>query len=353
MLRVRRASSKRRGSCLEKENSMGGNGSGVPSGLIPVSGLVLLLSAAFAAPGAAADVNECFVRKMRGCSQVGTNPPALRPNPFTFKTDVYADSSMALAGGWIRTPNGTNLPLVWSERQYRLPSYSFEEGFSDEPRMDASYPGGNYTFELLTTHNGNPTNTLSLLSGVFPEPPWLRNLDAAQHLDPEADFSFTWTPFTEATTDDEIQFQLWKQGNPGTLVFSTDGYFSGTNTSIPIPRRTLAYGTTYIGFLVFLRISQSDTNSFPGVRFLSAYDSYTVFSFQTRPLPSLQITLDNGTATLAWPLFYDFLSLQETDDPSRPGSWRLLENPSVPIGAFYNVTVATTNTGRFYRLIRP
>ncbi|HEY5911090.1 MAG TPA: hypothetical protein VJA21_10850 [Verrucomicrobiae bacterium] len=319
--------------------------------LTTVTALILLLSIAFPASSGAADVNSCFVRKMMGYSQVGTNLPVVRPNPFSFAADAYADSSDALREGWIRSPGGTNRPVVWATQQYRLPSFSFREDFATQGSMDAVYPGGSYTIELLTAHDGNRTNTLELPLGGFPQSPWLRNLDAAQGMDPRADFSFTWTSFTGATAADEIQFQLWQQGNPGTLVFSADPFYPATNTFILVPRNTLLYGTGYVGFLVFVKVVQSDTGSYPGARLLSAYDSFTLFTFRTRPPPSLRITINDQIATLAWPLFYDSWLLQELDDPSRPEAGRLVEKPVVPVGDSYNVTVPATNHSSFYRLI--
>jgi hypothetical protein len=312
--------------------------------------LFILLFLSLAPPNLlGADISRCFVRKMQGFSQTSTNPPQWRtPSPFTFQADAYADSSEALTSAQLQLPDGASEWLWWTPVGYRPTSYEFSSSFSSASSLDAAYPSGWYTFALETAHDGNQTIPLNLLPQDYPNAPWVSNFAELQTLDANADCVLRWAPFTNTTSADSIVVEIWR--DPETRVFATPlaAPLSGTNLSLVIPRNTLAAGHVYPSFLVFTRLTEVDTETYPGTRCAAGYDSYTIFTIRT--LPELRLSLSNTTATLSWPKDSGGFALEATADLVTAPQWVSVTNPPIIVADLYTVTLPATNRLMLYRL---
>jgi len=325
--------------------------------LLPMALAVVMVLALEHGPSTvfAADVKSCFLRKSQGFTQSG--PGALVPwsaTPFGFWADVYTDSSDAVTNASLVLTDGSSKTLTWSHEVYRPSSYTWKENFTNAPSLEAAYAAGNYTFNFDTTNDGSNNIPLNLPAGSFPNAPCVSNFSAAQNVDPAGDFLLQWTPFLGAAPADDINVELWPQSAPYTMAFKapTDPLFSGTNTSIVIPRNTLAPGLAYYGFLVFRSISDRDTNSYPGVACTAAYDTFTFFRLHTLASPVLQIGIGQTNVTLSWPSVFAGFVPEAASNLAPFPDWLPVTNNPVVSNSFYAVTLPRSNAGVFYHLIK-
>ena len=182
----------------------------------------------------------------------------------------------------------------------------------------------------------------------------MSNFAAAQSVDPGADFRLQWTPFLGAATNDDIQVELWPLSAPDTLAFGspTNPLFSGTNTSIVVPRNTLAPAQTYVGFLVFRRTCDLNTNAYQGVACRAGHDAYTVFVLHTVASPVLQLAIAGTNASLSWPSVFQGFAPEATADLRPFPQWFPVTNAPETNGDAWIVTVPLSTPGMFYRLAK-
>ena len=137
-------------------------------------------------------------------------------------------------------PDGSSRSLFWTNAPFSQSGYTFRDSFTNTESLDANYSDGRYTLIPSTVHDGSNSIPLNLLPDTCPNAPWVSNFAAAQSVDPAADFRLQWTPFLGATTNDDVRVELWPLSASNILAFGspTNPPFSGTNTSIVIPRNT-------------------------------------------------------------------------------------------------------------------
>jgi hypothetical protein len=298
------------------------------------------------------DVSGCFLRKVQGFMQTSAAMPAWRtPYPFAFQVDASVESSDALLDATLVLPDGSLETMTWDPlHSYRPPSFGYRENFTSAQELEDACTNGTYFILLDTANDGFRVIALDLLAPVYPDAPWVVNFDAAQRVDTRSDFVLRWAGFAGATTNDSIVIEIWS--DPSSRVFATpdDVPFSATNTSIVVPRNTLAPGKTYVVFLVFLRITDRDEGNYPGVSSKAGCDTYTVF--QLRALPELHISVSNNLATVSWPSPATGFDLETNADPGRSDQWNAVTNLPSLVDGWYSVTLPATNRAMFYRLNR-
>ena len=141
--------------------------------------------------------------------------------------------------------------------------YTFWNGAPDQARLNASYPNGNYTFDIYSSPQGHRYFTNTLVAGSYPNPPTVANLGLAQVVDAASDFTLIWNAFDGATAADFVYCQVQTVGSNAfsTPLVGTPGALPGTATSVVLPASTFQAGHAYLGRLAFYRTQQIVTNA--------------------------------------------------------------------------------------------
>ncbi len=167
-------------------------------------------------------------------------------------------------------------------------SFNFETLFASQSLLDVEFPNGDYAFVTVGARDGERTNYLALLNDGYPSTPQLSNFDAAQAIDPTADFSLEWGNLSAATPVDFLSIEI--EDCAGQHLFSTPGpgrpdALNGTATNHVILARSLRPGQSYKVKLLAAHFSTFDTNSYPGAIGLAAYVHETVVMIRTTGTP--------------------------------------------------------------------
>jgi hypothetical protein len=235
-----------------------------------------------AGAGTGPDVRTYRLFKGQHYVQTGAGEPVLaEPTPYEFSTEVEMALLQSVASVSLRLPNNQIQPLRANETDFSL-----HVEYASLAALESAFPSGNYTFTISTAHDGVRTPTLPLAGDTYPPAPRLLNLEAAQQVDPESDFTLTWAPFTGGGASDYVRLELWDTDTDET-VFETKspgepGALDGAATSILIPRNSLSAGRTYEGSLIFAKFTSLDTTSYPGANGVSGYYKSTEFTLTTK-----------------------------------------------------------------------
>jgi hypothetical protein len=225
------------------------------------------------------DVTQYHVAKGQQFIQTGTGAPVLNgATPYIF--DASANLSAANAAtGTLTLPNSTSKPFNVQPDELKL-----KEAYASQTSLDAADPDGNYTFTLITVHDGTKNLTLNLSGVPFPNAPHVSNFTAAQTINPGASFTLTWDAFTAGTVNDFIAVDINDQAGNGAFGSGDPGAagaLNGTSTAIVIPANTLQPGKTYAARLTFIKGTAKDTTSYPGALGLAGYVRETDFTVTT------------------------------------------------------------------------
>jgi hypothetical protein len=173
--------------------------------------------------------------------------------------------------------------------------------FAEAGDLGRIFPEGDYTVTFHTAHDGNQDVTLTFGEDAYPNAPTLRNFASTQALDSLQPITLEWDPMNGGTEADYIElyvegdfacyFESPAPGEPGAL--------DGRSTSITIPAETLPPGRTLDCELVFARVSDTNTDDYPGLEAAAGFFSITEFQIRTigDPFtPQLKVTHDQGIA---------------------------------------------------------
>ena len=227
---------------------------------------------------------------------------------------VIDPSEGALFGAFVASP--TNNPVTQATLQFNgttrtltnlgaslpgLPTeFMLTDSFSSESAMNAAYPPGTYTFTVVRA-TGTAVVNLNLPAAAAPPTPQIVNLTQTLSFDPTADFTVQWLPFTGASTNDTISFDL--NDSHGTDFHAPDlcipRPLTNTATSILIPKNTFGVGGVMQGSLTFDHLASVDTNTIPTMPAFAGYSKTTDFhagsSTATQPTLENVVRLPNGT----------------------------------------------------------
>lgn len=232
----------------------------------------------------AADVNSFLIAKGQQFRQTNAAAPVLIPDeePFQAYGSVTPTLAGAVTGATLRLPNSQVVTL--DDAGDGL--FEIDAAFTTKAQLDTQVPAGTYTFTILTQNDGTNRPALSLPADNYPTTPRISNWEDAQSIEPAADFTIQWLPFTNGTINDFIIFAIADANDQD--VFSTPDFLdpnrlSGTNTSAAVPAGTLAANTVYRGRLLFVKRTGLNTNTIPGAVGLSGYYKDTYFPLTTLP----------------------------------------------------------------------
>ena len=150
--------------------------------------------------------------------------------------------------------------------------------FATPEAMDIAYIPGSY--RLAAIGSGGGTSTLSLPAGAAPNTPQIANYDSLQTWNVDADTTVQWGAFVGASTPScQISFSV--SDDTGTVFTAPDPCvprtLAPTDTSILVPKNTLAAGKTYRATLDFTKMTAQDSTSIPGFYGFAAYSKTTQF----------------------------------------------------------------------------
>lgn len=235
------------------------------------------------------------------------------PTGFVYHADVEGITSNSVLSASNQVPGGAFVEL--SKDNPEDTSFSFSAAFTTKAELDTNFPSGTYTMTIDTANQGTLMPALALPADDYPvDAPQIVNFDAAQMVQPGADFLLQWSSFTGGTVNDLVSFEV--RDDQGNEVQGSSGDLDGTATSALIPAGTLQTGTTYQASVFFAKLT-TDTNSIPGATGLAGFFKQTTFSLVT-------VSTTN---------FVD-LAVSKTDGP----------DPAT-IGASLTYTVAVQNVG--------
>jgi hypothetical protein len=242
------------------------------------AGILVPLLASCCATALAADVSYYRLSKTEYNLQTSSGAPVTSGLPFRFSAQLWESTNFSVNAATFTIPSfgtrtlfGGGLPLVLSS----------QTGYSVKSIMDAFSPTGAYTFSINTTHNGTTNLSLSLPAEAYPVTPHINNQPALQSIDPSSSLAVSWDPYSNGTTNDLIELQIWNSAGP---IFASGAYpgasgaLNGQATSTTIPANTLIAGRSYIGRLAFLHVVSTNYAYAPG---LAAYAQQTDFYLVT------------------------------------------------------------------------
>lgn len=177
-------------------------------------------------------------------------------------------------------------------------AFDFEALYSSQPQLDSFFADGAYQVRFDTVHDGTRTFNFTLTGSTYPNAPQLLNFAATQSVNPSNTFVLSWDTFTGGSASDFIGLEISAEDDSSgesfeTPNFNEPGALNGTNTSVTISAFTFAPGRTYRGELLFVKVLQVDTNTYPGATAAAAYVTITFFELRTAGeviRPSLKIS---------------------------------------------------------------
>jgi hypothetical protein len=124
------------------------------------------------------------------------------------------------------------------------------------------------------------------MGAAYPPTPSAVNFDAAQTVNPNADFVLQFTPFTGAGANDVIQIYI--SDDQGALVFAAPDEcanpprtLANTATSVTLPKGTLADNKTYTAQLSFFKVTDHKTSVNPAFEAGALLGKTTTFPIKT------------------------------------------------------------------------
>ncbi|MBM3821528.1 MAG: hypothetical protein FJ404_01360 [Verrucomicrobia bacterium] len=286
--------------------------------------------------------------------QANSGPPTPQTEtPAAFLASVEPPANGLVSAATLQTPTGTTRTLT----NFFGSGFFFFQPFASEAALDVGYPAGTY---LLSVVGGNPVpSTIALPANGYPPVPHIANYNAAQAINPDADFALQWDPIPGVGPNDSIALSISDERGE---VFSAPDIcvpreLPASASSIVIPRGTLKSGKNYSGSLSFFRYSLRANNVFPQATGGGGLSRATEFGLKTT----------GGTGLLGAP---KFLSIVRKDNGSvemvvqaQPGSTVIIDRSadltgwaqiqSVPMTAAGIATVTDTSTTaavkNFYR----
>ncbi len=278
-----------------------------PSALLRFLQLTVGLAALTAAESRAADVSYYSVTKGQGFLQTNaTTAPALKVGASSFfSAQIISAVPNTVFGAFIAIPSAGSRSLFST-------TYNGPLGFADRAASPAAlngvYPDGSYTFSFSTVHDGGKNLAVSLTGSAYPNVPQVSGFAALQAIDSTAAFSLAWNAFTAGTAADFIQLRI--EDSTGT-IFSTGALpgatnaLNGTAGGVTIPAHTFVPGRTYLGHLLFEKITGANA-TYAGATGQAAYwrqtDFYVTTSGSGDATPPTILALNPANGAVAVPL---------------------------------------------------
>lgn len=237
------------------------------------------------------DVDFLALVKARVFLQAGNTAEPAQLHLFSLTSDLNALNSVT--NGLVTLPNARTVTPELDLGDV----FDFESAYASQAQLDSFFPNGGYQVRFDTVRDGSRLFNFTLNGDAYPNAPQIVNYATTQTVNPSNAFTLSWNAFTTGTASDFIRLEIEADDEYGSEVFETPnfnepGALRGTNSSVIIPAGTFAPGRTYTGELLFVKVSQVDLATYPGVVAASGYLSITGFELRTlgEPIrPTLRI----------------------------------------------------------------
>jgi hypothetical protein len=271
------------------------------------------------------------VGKVLHYNQTSSGSPTLDPStPYDFSGVTALSSNRTATNITLMLPTGSISNLTQIPQQpefYVLYAYS-----TDLATIDATFPPGNYTFQVGSV-SSNQSVVVSLpTTNTMPQPsvPHVTNFLAAQSVNASQPFVLGWDAFAGGTAADYIDVDI------GTAYYSPNpglpGALPGTARTITIPAGALHANSNYFSRIGFFRFTGATNANYAAAAYRA---TYTEFTLVTAPANN-QLILTNASWT---PSNFSF------DVLSTNGQIITVEYTNVLTASPWPKLVTTTNTG--------
>ena len=276
---------------------------GHPDGFGFRLGWIVFLVVGLALPpaGRAADVLAYTVGKIHHYFQFSSGAPVEDTiNTWEGGTAVYPS---------VLAPNScsrrlTGRPVVpTNSMAFRYNRYERQAYYTTQAALDTAVSNGTYTIQIDTRSQGTFLCNLTLTGNAYPNAPRFTNYTAAQVIDATQPFTLAWDAFTGGTTNDFILLLISSAPNETpTNYFASPlpgqpGAVTGTNRTLLIPANTLPSGKQLFAKLSFLKVTNTNVTSYPGVIGYAGYGGTTIMP--TTNAPALGSPRDRGMPAVA------------------------------------------------------
>ena len=220
-----------------------------------------------------ADVASVQVAYEHAFLQTDPTPGIEAPfEPYVFRAEARSAATNTIASGSVSNARGTSALTVDPV------SAVLRAGFATTSELLAAQPPGTYRFMLETAHDGSRQLALDLGPAAFPEMPHITNADEAQAIPATRPFPVQWDHWSGGTGQDFIGLRV--EDLFGNLVLRTPApgqpdALSGSDSTFTIPAHTLEPASSYVIRLGFLKVTQANMTSYPGVTALAGWESVT------------------------------------------------------------------------------
>jgi hypothetical protein len=281
--------------------------------------------------------------------QTSIAAPAVDPN-----ISYAFDAATTLASNRTATAISLMLPTsalkTLSQSPAAAESYYLIDGTTNLATFQATYPSGNYGFNVQAA-TSNQQVTVNLPSSLAqPAAPHVNNFAAAQAVDATQAFTLSWDAFSGGTTADYIAVTV---GDVFTTVNPpATNALNGTATSVVIPAGTLQTANNYDATVTFYRFIANTNATYATEAFRA---TATQFPLGTTSGATVPLVLTNATWT-SGVFSFDVTSAAgqtltvEYSTSLQPGSWNTLLTTNSAAGDVKITDPApVTNPRRFYR----
>jgi len=220
-------------------------------------------------------------------NQTNTAAPVLDPEfPYNFGASTILASNRTANTITVTLPTGSISNLV--PNPFRPELYSLFATRTNLTTFNATFPSGNYVFNVLATAS-NQNVTVNLPTSLAqPAAPRIANFAAAQSVVATQSFQLTWDAFPGGTTADRIWVDVG--GVFRTPDFDAPGALNGTATSVTIPANTLQPNSNYVTTLSFYRPVTTSNASFTTVAYRASITEFELITSSGVPSGPLVLT---------------------------------------------------------------
>jgi hypothetical protein len=217
--------------------------------------------------------------------------------------------------------------------------------------FDATFPPGNYIFNVTGSSNQLATNNLPS-NLVQPNAPHISNFAAAQSVNPTQAFVLSWDAFSGGTSTDFVYVtvgSVFSTANPGVA-----GALAGTATSVSIPVGTFQANSNYDAYVGFYRAIIVSNATYSTVADLASATHFTLITSSGAPVPILVMTngaWSGGTFSVDVIVPPTQTITIEYSPTLQSNSWMSVLTTNTPAGGrvHFSDPRSTTNRYLFYR----